>query len=423
MKSKMIEAGAAIVLALLMFFMIIAFIGYKKVDQTIGLIQATDQKEVKNMTNPNLSDELKSTLKDNWTVALFGLDSRDTNDFSGTNSDVVIIASINNKTGDINLISVFRDTCLKTGDNRYNKVNESYAVGGPKKAVEVLNENLDLQIDDYVAVNWKAVATAINILGGIDINITKDELKYINGYITETVNSTGMGSTQIQGEGIHHLDGIQAVAYSRIRYTAGNDYKRTERQRTVLAAVLETAKNADSATLNNIIVTVFPMTASSIDANNVIAVAANVRKYKLIQTGGFPFEVVEKNVNKQDFVFPDTLETNVIKLHEFLYGTKAYDPSEKVKEISKRIDNKRYSGNKAKETVLSETSSVEPGKEIALSDTAEQIETIINTEAETVMETDPASEAQMENINPEDKTNENYGPGFITITETSENSP
>lgn len=406
MKKRMIEISASIVLALITFLSLVAFIGYKKVDQTLGLIQTTDKEEIKEMTNPNISNDVVSTLKENWTVALFGLDSRDTDGLSGANSDVIILASINNKTGDINLISVYRDTCLKTGDNRYRKVNEAYAIGGPKKAVEVLNENLDLQIDDYVAVNWKAVATAINILGGVDIEITKDELKYINGYITETVNSTGIGSYQIHETGLQHLDGIQAVAYSRIRYTAGNDYKRTERQRTVLAAVLDKAKHSDWTTLNNIIVTVFPMTSSSIDTNDVIAAAMNVTNYKIIKTGGFPFDVIEKNVDKQDFVFPNTLESNVSEMHNFLYGTLSYQPSNEVKEISSKIDNKRTGkSNKPKNPVPQETFPIQKEETTAVDETISSIASQeLNTE----------SMIETEEIKPEERTDENYGPGFVT---------
>lgn len=428
MNKRIVEISAAVMLALITVLALIAFIGYKKVDQTLGLMQRTDKEEIKEMTNPNISNDVVSTLKDNWTVALFGLDTRDTDGLSGANSDVIILASINNKTGDINLISVYRDTCLKTGDNRYRKVNEAYAIGGPKKAVEVLNENLDLQIDDYVAVNWKAVATAINILGGVDIEITKDELKYINGYITETVNSTGIGSYQIHETGLQHLDGIQAVAYSRIRYTAGNDYKRTERQRTVLAAVLDKAKHSDWATLNNIIVTAFPMTSSSIDTNDVIAAAMNISNYKLVKTGGFPFDVIEKNVDKQDYVFPDTLKTNVSKLHDFLYGTCSYTPSDKVSSISKKIDDKSL-GNKKdiSNTIHQETPPIEVINEPEIEETTSQIVTISE---ETKEETNNMTEAET-NTEPEvgpgiqipvseEVSKENYGPGFEVNTEETE---
>lgn len=425
MKQNLIKGIVATILAIVTVVITLGCVSYKKVDDTINLMQTIDKEEVKAMTNNNISEDTISTLKENWTIAIFGIDARDTDDLTGANSDVIILASINNKTGNINLTSVYRDTCLKTGNNRYRKVNEAYAIGGPKKAVEVLNENLDLQIDDYIAVNWKSVATAINILGGVDIEITKDELKYINGYITETVNSTGIGSVQIKDPGLHHLDGIQAVAYSRIRYTSGNDYKRTERQRTILASVLEKAKQADWATINNVIVTVFPMTSSSIDTNSVIEAGLNISKYKLNKTGGFPFAVIEKRVNKQDFVFPDSLESNVKQLHEFLYGTTIYEPSDTVKAISKKIDNKRLSENTSSHSEKRETAPVEISPTIETESEIEQkvIEPesadsteVLNLEVETDQENIIESE-----LSQEERNDENYGPGFVTTEqETTE---
>ena len=128
-------------------------------------------------------------------------------------SDVIIICNINQETGEIKLVSLFRDTYLNVDDkNGYNKINQAYFRGGPKQAVEALNRNLDLEIDDYATFNWKAVADAINILGGVDVELSKAEFYYINAYITETVNSTGVGSYQLKSAGPNHLDGIQAVA-------------------------------------------------------------------------------------------------------------------------------------------------------------------------------------------------------------------
>lgn len=415
MKSRVIKIIASFLVFVLILGIVIAFAGYRKVDETVELLNPIDKDEVKEMTNPNISEEVISTLKENWTVALFGIDSREEDDLTSSNSDTIMIASVNNKTGAINIVSVYRDTCLKTGDNRYRKVNEAYAIGGPKKAVEVLNENLDLQIDDYVAVNWSAVATAINILGGIDIEVTDDELKWINGYITETVESTGIGSVHLEHSGLQTLDGIQAVAYARIRYTSGNDFKRTERQRTVLNAALNKAKSADWATINNIIVTVFPMTASSIDTNDIISLGKNILKYHFVDTSGFPFEHIEKRVDGADYVFPDDLTENVSELHDFLYGTEEYDPSDEVKEISKRVDNKKNGGNSQKKPAETQPQPV-----------VTEPETIAETEAqtippETVEETIPKT-TSMYDIPEEERTDENYGPGFVNDTQETESA-
>ena len=135
----------------------------KTVDQTIDLVQPIDREEIKDMTNENLSEETIVKLRDNWTVAAFGLDSRNNKSLKTGNSDVIMLMTLDGKTGAIKLASVYRDTCLKTGKNTHKKANAAYAAGGPKQAVAMLNENLDLKIDDYVAVNWKSVADAINI--------------------------------------------------------------------------------------------------------------------------------------------------------------------------------------------------------------------------------------------------------------------
>ena len=168
-----------------------------------------------------------------WNIAVFGVDSRDGNTKNAL-ADVQMICSIDRATGEIRLVSVYRDTYLKiNSEGTYHKINEAYFKGGHKQAVSALEENLDIKIDDYATFNWKSVAEAINILGGIDLEITPAEFKYINGFITETVNSTGIGSYQLEQAGMNHLDGVQAVAYSRLRLM-DTDFQRTERQRKVV---------------------------------------------------------------------------------------------------------------------------------------------------------------------------------------------
>ncbi len=155
-----------------------------------------------------------------------------------------MLASINKKTGEIRLVSVFRDSYLHISERRendYDKINEAYFLGGHEQAVQALERNLNMQIDDYATFNWKAVVDAINVLGGVDIEISDKEFAYINSFITETVNSTGVGSYQLEHSGMNHLDGVQAVAYARLRLM-DTDFNRTERQRKVLGQAMEKAK-------------------------------------------------------------------------------------------------------------------------------------------------------------------------------------
>lgn len=310
-----------------------------KVESSVNLMQTIDKEEVQQMTNGNLSEETAAKLRDSWTVAAFGLDSRDSGGLSGANSDVIMLVSMNGKTGEIKLASIYRDTCLKTGKEKYRKANSAYASGGPKRAVAMLNENLDLKIDDYIAVNWKAVADAVNLLGGVDLEITEKEFKYINSFITETASSTGIGSVHLAQAGTNHLDGVQAVAYCRLRLM-DDDFRRTQRQQKVISLLLEKVSRADYATLNQLIEVVLPQTASSIDAEDLYAVAGNAMKLKRPETTGFPSDHHCKTVDGASYVFADSLEESVKSLHEFLYGSYGYVPSRTVKEISRAIRHK-----------------------------------------------------------------------------------
>lgn len=272
-----------------------------------------------------------------WTIAVFGVDSRDGNTGKGALSDVEMLCSIHRKTGEIRLLSVFRDTYLRIDQKEdFDKINEAYFLGGPEQAIKALEDNLDLQIDGYATFNWKAVVDAINVLGGVDIDITDKEFAYINSFITETVNSTGVGSYQLEHSGMNHLDGVQAVAYARLRLM-DTDFNRTERQRKVLGQAMEKAKNSDLKTLTTLIGTVYPQTKTSIGVDNLAGMAKNAKKYYISQTSGFPFSHQEIKIGKKACVVPTTLESNVIQLHSFLYNTENYVPSENLKSISTHI--------------------------------------------------------------------------------------
>lgn len=331
------------------------------------------------LTNPNLSEEVQESMKGYWTIALFGVDSRDGNLGKGALSDVEMICNINRETGEIRLVSVYRDTYLlidKKG--HYNKINQAYANGGPNQAIAALNENLDLKFDDYATFNWKAVADAINILGGIDLEITKDEFRLINGFITETVESTGIYSNHLTKAGWNHLDGVQAVAYARLR-KLDTDFKRTERQRKVIELAMEKAKKAEFSVINNLLVTILPQMSTSIDFNDLFPMAQNLKRYHLGESGGFPFDKRDAMIGSKDCVIPVTLESNVISLHEFLFDNDSYKPSARIKEISSKIaqDYQNRNGGGSKKGTKPAKKETKPEEE-----TLETLETQETTEAQ-----------------------------------------
>lgn len=339
-KRKRSRIKKLLIAAVVELFTLIAIFGYGYFLRNWNLIQRPDI-NAQAIENNNISVEKKEEMeKGYWTIAIFGVDSRNDNLVErGLNSDVIIIANINRENGDIKLVSVFRDTYLNVSEkNLYNKINSAYAMGGPEQALAALNKNLDLNISNYICFNWKAVADGINILGGIDgISLSKAELYYINAYITETVKVTKIGSVQLKNTGEQHLDGVQAVAYARLRYM-DNDFARTERQRNVIKACFKKAKTADFSVLNNIMVTCFPQVATNINFNDIVGMAQNIAKYNIADTAGFPWSRGDAVIrSKGDCVIPTTLESNVIKLHEFLFDDSSYTPSDAVLKISAKI--------------------------------------------------------------------------------------
>jgi len=357
---------------------------------------------------------LRSTGKDNdgyWTVAVFGVDSRDGKVGKGALSDVIMIANLDRETGEIKLVSVFRDTYMKINQKgTYHKINEAYAKGGADGAVKALEENLDLHIDDYVTFNWKAVADTINILGGVDIDITDKEFAYINSFITETVNSTGIGSYQLKSAGPNHLDGVQAVAYSRLRLM-DTDFNRTERQRKVVSLAMEKAKNADFSVLNNILVTVLPQVGTSVNVTDLIPLAKDIKSYHLGETAGFPFARGTTYIGKMDCVIPLTLESNVVQLHQFLFGEEVeYTPSGTVRKISAKIaeDSGMSEVGKNAPTGQSSGGGKKP-KETAPPETTPVPETEVVTEPEPETTAEPSTEETTEKATLEN--GELVGPG------------
>lgn len=356
-----------------------------------------------------------------WTVAVFGVDSRDGNTEKAL-ADVQIICQLDRSTGEIKLVSVYRDTYLKIdSQGNYHRINEAYFKGGHKQAVDALEENLDIKIDDYAAFNWKTVAEAINVLGGIDINITPAEFKQINGYITETVQSTGIGSYQLSHDGPNHLDGVQAVAYCRLR-KMDTDFQRTERQRTVIQLTLEKAKQADVSVLSQLAQVVLSQISTSISANDVLPLIKKIDSCYISETGGFPFSKQGARVGKMDCVIPTTLESNVILLHQFLYGEDvSYHPSAAVKKISAHISEKTGLYEEGKPALPGSSSGSGSGSSQKETQAPPPTQAPEETTAPDVTEESLPEETVPEETETIEETEEEIGPGISdNIKETAE---
>ena len=280
------------------------------------------------------------TAKGYRNIALFGVDSRDGDLGKGTRSDTIIIASINQDTQEIKLVSVFRDTFLNLGNDSYNKCNAAYAQGGPEQAINMLNTNLDLDITDYVTVGFDGLIDAVDSLGGIEMEITEKEISHLNNYQLSMAKKMGVDYTPVDHTGRQVLNGMQATAYCRIRYGGGDDFRRAERQRDVLTAMMNKAKGASVSELTGMVDAILPEIQTSLGVNEIVSVLGSVASYNVVASDGFPFEDSRAGADvgsKGSCVVPDDLEENVIALHEILYPEKNYTPSKQVERISDEI--------------------------------------------------------------------------------------
>lgn len=300
---------------------------------------------------PGASTSTPST-ENQLTIALFGLDAN--KNPSGDDpeswaklmrqfrSDCTMIANINMDTGEVKLVSVYRDTFLNTGDDKYQKCNAAYARGGATQAVEMLNTNLDLNIDKYIAVSYHSLMDLIDGLGGITIDVEEAALKEINGYQNTIVTDLGLpGYTPVTESGPQTLNGLQATAYCRLRHDfPRGDLDRAAHQRKVLKAIEEKAKQTDAATLAALFTKVFAKIHTNLDVNTLAELVTNIDNYSIAGETGFPADDMVKiaTLGKSgSCVVPIDLESNVIWLHQFLYGQENYEPSQMVKDINATI--------------------------------------------------------------------------------------
>ena len=276
-------------------------------------------------------------------IALFGSDSREGQLEEGTHADTIMIASIDEDTKEVRIVSIYRDLMTMQTNGKVKKANHAYFNGGPKDAINMLNKNFDLDIEDYVTVDFGAMADVVDLLGGIEIDVTPEEAKEMNNYISETAQAVGKKSSRIKS-GLQTLNGVEAVTYSRIRKNVGGDYGRTERQRIVIQKLVEKVKQTDISTINKIIDEVFSQVSTSFTLKEIIRLAAGVMQYELGETSGFPFERTDGSVEGiGSVVIPLGVAENVQELHAFLYPKDAdYAVSDTVKDIAKEIE--RLSG-------------------------------------------------------------------------------
>ena len=334
-KSKALRIFLTILLIIIIIVVILAGVAVGFGANNLGKINVEEINE----EEVGITVKTKEELSGYRNIALLGIDSRADDYGLGNRSDCIIIASLDQKTKNIRLISVYRDTYLQLeekGKTVLDKVTHAYSYGGAQNTLKALNTNLDLNITEYVTVNFDAVIAAVNAMGGVTIDIDSSELKYINDYINATSASSGIKSSQITKTGKQTLDGVQAVAYSRIRYTEGGDYKRTERMRTVIEAMLSKAKTLNIGQLNKLVDTILPRVSTNISGTEIIGLVPSIASYNITDSIGWPYETRGKTIDRW-YGIPVTLESNVEKLHKEIFGQSDYVVSDTIKEINNQI--------------------------------------------------------------------------------------
>ena len=305
------------VLVLVILLVAIVGVTFAFIHSKLSKIQQIDLNE----DELSVSTQVEENLSEYRNIAIFGVDSRNDSYDKGNRSDCIIIASINNKTKEVKLISVYRDTYVQIEGHGLDKITHAYSYGEAPLAIKTLNTNLDLNIKEFVTVNFDTVKEVVDCVGGISMPITKEEVNHIPG---------------IYKAGTYTLTGEQALAYSRIRYASGGDYKRTERMRDVLTATANKVKTLNVSQLNKFVDQILPKVYTNITASDIFALMPSIASYKITDSIGWPYETKGKTMDRW-YGIPITLESNVIQLHKEAFGEPNYIPSDTVKEISSKI--------------------------------------------------------------------------------------
>ena len=333
--NKGLKIFLIILLVLVIFILGLGVAGYTFVNGKIGKMQ----KENIDTTAVGINEETKQELKGYRNIALLGIDSRADDYGLGNRSDCMMIASINQETNEIKLISVYRDTyvyVMENGTKRLDKITHAYSYGGAQNTLKSLNESMDLNITEFVTVNFDAVIAAVDSLGGVYIDIDESEIKYVNDYIDATSESSGVKSSHITHSGRQKLDGVQAVSYTRVRYTTGGDYKRTERMRTVVEAMLSKAKTLNVGQLNSFADTILPKIRTNISTSEIWGLIPKLASFKVTESIGWPYDTKGITLDRW-YGVPVTLKSNVERLHKEAFEQEDYEASDTVKEMSAAI--------------------------------------------------------------------------------------
>lgn len=270
----------------------------------------------------NVVNKYKDFTSDITNIALFGIDSRDEKIGDVSHSDSTMILSIDKKHKKIKLSSILRDSYVKVPGHGETKFNEAYAYGGPELSVKTLNQTFNLNIEDYVTVDFSGLTEIINYLGGIEIDVKKSEIAQINKYGKEIAQIMKETYKPVTNEGFQVLNGHQATAYARIRKVGNGDFERVERQKTVLIKIAKKIQDKGISSYPSVISTLIPYVETSASNREILSIGTNCILYDITEIDWyrFPLDGYCNSLiqNNQWYLWIDKKKTTE-HLHKFIY--------------------------------------------------------------------------------------------------------
>ncbi|MPW26111.1 LytR family transcriptional regulator [Alkalibaculum sp. M08DMB] len=309
------------------------FLVYNKFLGGINTVELGDDLSISSELNKN---------KNITNIALFGIDTRG-DDYDGSRADTIMIATVDKQHKKLKLTSIMRDTYVSIPGKKFDKINHAYAFGGPELTIKTINQNFDMNIMEYVTVNFTALEKIVDSVGGVQIDVKSAEINSLNHNLSELDIIEGKSSKQVTSAGLQTLTGRQAVAYSRIRNVGNNDYARTERQRTVLQNLVTGVLKGRSLTqVLSLIETLSPYIETSLSSGEMIGLATTVFTLGIseMEDTRLPLDDYSKGGTWGGVYYlkPNTLVDNVAYLHEFIFEEEDYVPTSVVSGISNEMN-------------------------------------------------------------------------------------
>lgn len=286
-----------------------------------------------------INEEADKKLHGYRNILIMGIDKRKGEDIELCRSDAMIIAAINNKTGKIKMVSVVRDSFLQLDENGelvIDKLTHAHAFGGPANTMRAINRNLDLNIKEFIRIDWQTVADTVDNLGGLELDVKKGEIKEMNKYIKDTNKSLKGSTKEITKAGKQTLNGVQVVTYCRIRKNDG-DEERAGRYRTALEATIKKMRKAGPKAIDKTADAVMPQITTNISTESLRRLLLKNYDAKIDDSVGWPYTWDGALLGGIWYDVPITLESNAKAIHKDIYGQSDYKPSDKVMEINDLI--------------------------------------------------------------------------------------